>query len=115
MREDDKQQGVSVHAGFPNPAAEKGFAETLDIHRLLVTRPASTFLFRIAGQQWQGIGIFDGDIAVIDRALDPRKSDIVAWWDDATGEHKLSYCRDMPDTAQLFGTVTTTIHQLRQP
>lgn len=113
MREEEQHQSVSIHAGFPNPAADKGVS-SLDVHQLLIPRPASSFIFRIAGEQWQEMGIFDGDIAIIDRALDIRKSDIVAWWNDARSEFQLSYYRDIPAEAQAFGVVTSTIHQLRK-
>lgn len=99
-----------MHAGFPNPAADKTFAN-LDIHQLLVQRPASTFLFRIAGNHWHEVGIFDSDIAVIDRALSPRQSDIVAWWHETHGEFELSYFRTVPKDGQVFGVVTATVHQ----
>lgn len=110
MRQDD---GVSVHSGFPNPAADKTL-ENLDLHQLLVQRPASTFLFRIAGGQWQDVGIFDGDIAIIDRALVPNASDIVAWWNEAHGEFELSRFKTAPQGGQIFGVVTATVHQFKR-
>jgi len=105
--------GVSVHYGFPNPAADKTL-ESLDLHQLLVQRPISTFLFRITGADWQDLGIFDGDIAVVDRALSPRKTDIAAWWDNDRGEFRLSYYRDLPADGQVFGVITSTVHQFRK-
>lgn len=115
MHEDGQEptSGVSVHAGFPNPAADKSLGN-LDLHQLLVKRATSTFLFRIAGQDWQDLGIFDGDIAVIDRALDPRSSDIVACWHDAKGEFELSFYKQMPREATVWGVVTSVVHQLRK-
>ncbi|HET7301705.1 MAG TPA: S24 family peptidase [Candidatus Saccharimonadales bacterium] len=110
----DNSHGISVHSGFPNPAADRGFADNLDIHQLLVQRPSSSFLFRISGNDWQTLGIFDQDIAVIDRALDAKKTDIVAWWNDQSGEFCLSKSKDMPAGSQLFGVVTATIHQFRK-
>lgn len=103
---------ISVHYGFPNPATDKTL-ENLDLHQLLVPRPNSTFLFRIAGNSWQEIGIFDNDIAVIDRVLVPQASDIVAWWNANNGEFQLSYRRQIPVDAEVFGVVTATVHQLR--
>lgn len=110
----DTSHGISVHSGFPNPAADRDFADSLDIHQLLVPRPSSSFLFRISGNEWQALGIFDQDIAVVDRALDAKKQDIVAWWNAESGEFQLSACGDMPRESQLFGVVTATIHQLRK-
>jgi len=111
MNNDSRQtDGVSVHSGFPNPAADKTLAN-LDLHQLLVQRPASTFLFRIAGNHWHEIGIFDGDIAVIDRALSPHANDIVAWWNETHGEFELSHFKTVPEGGEVFGVVTATVHQ----
>lgn len=112
MKEDD-HNGVSIHAGFPNPAADKSFS-SLDLHQLLVERPSSTFLFRIAGTDWESEGIFDGDIAIIDRALDPRPSDRIVWWDDTTGAFHISLLKRMPDSAACWGVITATVHQFRK-
>lgn len=112
MQDEQVPSGVSVHAGFPNPAADRSL-DNLDLHQLLVPRPASTFLFRIAGNDWQDLGIFDGDVAVIDRALSARNGDIVAWWNEPAGEFALSHAKHMPAEASQWGVVTAVIHQLR--
>jgi len=112
MQAEHHNNGVSVHAGFPNPAADKSLGN-LDIHQLLVQRPASTFLFRIAGSHWQELGIFDNDIAVVDRALDAHSNDLVIWWNDTTGEFSISHRSTMPVEATFWGVVTSTIHQFR--
>ncbi len=114
MQEEPKSvDGVSVHTGFPNPATDASL-HTLDLNQLLVQHTASTYMFRVRGNEWEGAGIFDGDIAVIDRALDPRKTDVVLWWDDASGEFAISKYTAMPKEAALWGVVTSTIHQFRK-
>jgi SOS-response transcriptional repressor LexA len=113
MQDEQVPEGVSIHTGFPNPAADRSLG-SLDLHQLLVARPASTFLFRVAGNQWQDTGIFDGDIAVIDRALDAHSSDIIAWWNETAGEFALSARMHMPVEAALWGVVTAVIHQFRK-
>jgi len=60
---------VSVHAGFPNPAAERSGAP-LSLDKLLVRHPSSTYFFRIRGHTWHRYGVFDGDLAELDRALE---------------------------------------------
>lgn len=113
MTGDKPQDGVSIHTGFPNPAIDQRL-QTLDFNKLLIHHAASTYMFRISGNEWEEMGIFGGDIAVIDRALDPRKSDTVVWWNEQEGEFAITTYTDMPKTAALWGVVTTTIHQLRQ-
>ena len=61
----------SIHAGFPSPAEDiPGTA--LDINRLVVKNPASTFFARVSGDSMEGDGIRDGDILVIDKSEEPR-------------------------------------------
>ena len=116
MHEDEypaEADGVSVHSGFPNPATDKAFA-TLDLNRLLIEHSLSTYYFRIAGDDWQSVGIFDGDIAIIDRALSAKPNDLVIWWQDNTSQFAVSPCNKMPKDARSWGVVTATIHQFRK-
>ena len=74
-RESEKKPEVklfeSVHAGFPSPAEDiPGTA--LDINKLVVKNPASTFFARVSGDSMEGDGIRDGDILVIDKSEEPR-------------------------------------------
>lgn len=106
--------GVSVHSGFPNPALDRRDDPaplSLDLNRLLIERPASTFLFRIAGHQWSDQGIFDGDVAVIDRALQAGTSDLLVVW-TASGLSVLKQHQLTPED-HPWGVVTAIIHQYR--
>ena len=104
--------GVSVHAGFPNPALDQRGPRAkiaLDLNQLLVRHPYSTYLFRISGHRWSDQGIHDGDIAVIDRATAQQPADLVVIWQDDT--FTLCRHRDLLPGQQPWGTVTATIHQ----
>ncbi|WAW11330.1 S24 family peptidase [Oxalobacter vibrioformis] len=37
----------------------------------------SSFLFRVAGDSMEGVGIFDGDVIVVDKSIEPRHNMIV--------------------------------------
>jgi DNA polymerase V len=117
MREEEQHptdaEGVSVHSGFPNPATDKAFT-TLDLTSLLVEHSLSTYYFRIAGDDWQDRGVFDGDILIIDRALSARKNDLVIWWSDESSEFAVSTGAKMPQNARSWGVVTAAIHQFRK-
>jgi DNA polymerase V len=114
MTEEQKpQDGVSVHTGFPNPAIDQRL-QALDFNKILVRHAASTYMFRLRGNEWEDAGIYDGDIAVVDRNLDPKKSDAVLWWNEPKGEFSISKYTDMPKTATCWGVITSTIHQLRK-
>jgi DNA polymerase V len=68
--------GHAVQAGFPSPADDyKESALSLDEH--LIKHPAATYVARAAGDSMQGIGIFDQDLLIIDRSLEPKHGDIV--------------------------------------
>ncbi|MBE6196644.1 MAG: translesion error-prone DNA polymerase V autoproteolytic subunit [Rikenellaceae bacterium] len=58
-----------VKAGFPSPAEE--MRERLDLMKLLVRHKASTFFFRVSGVSMVDAAMDEGDILVVDRALDP--------------------------------------------
>jgi SOS-response transcriptional repressor LexA len=113
MSKEEERQGVSVHAGFPNPAADSSL-RSLDLNHLLIAHGASTFFFRVRGTDWEEAGVFDGDLAIVDRALDPRKIDVVIWWNDSPEEFSISSYKDMPEGATMWGVITSTIHQFRK-
>ncbi len=99
---------VAVHAGFPNAAAERA-GIPLSLDKLLVRHPSSTYFFRVRGHNWHRYGVFDGDIAIIDRAPVPKDGNLVVWW-QPSGEFGLSrFQHTVPLNA--WGTVTTIIHQ----
>lgn len=66
----------SVQAGFPSPADDH-LEAALDFNDLLIETPAATFAVRIAGDSMIEVGIFAGDIAVVDRAKTPSNGDVV--------------------------------------
>ena len=113
MRSDLPPDGVSVHTGFPNPAIDQRL-QALDFNQLLIENTVSTYMFRVRGNEWEGAGVFDGDIAVVDRALNARKNDVVIWWKEGGGEFAISHLHAMPQNASMWGVVTATIHQFRK-
>jgi len=65
---------VGISAGFPSPAED--YVETaLDLNKELVKHPAATFYARVKGSSMVDAGIEDGDLLVIDKALDPKDGD----------------------------------------
>jgi SOS-response transcriptional repressor LexA len=109
---DNQPAGISIHTGFPNPAADTSL-RSLDLNQLLIQHSASTYFFRIRGNEWETTGIFDGDIAIIDRAVDIRKNDTVIWWNNDSTEFSISVKHAVPPDATVWGVITATIHQLR--
>ena len=58
-----------VKAGFPSPAED--IREKLDLIKLLVRHKASTFFFRVSGVSMVDAALDEGDIIIVDRAVDP--------------------------------------------
>ena len=58
-----------VKAGFPSPAED--IREKLDLVRLLVRHKASTFFFRVDGVSMVDTGMDEGDIVIVDKAIEP--------------------------------------------
>jgi DNA polymerase V len=113
QQETEKLSEVGVHAGFPNPAAERDHHKpTLSLDQLLVPRPNSTYFFRIEGHQWSDRGINDGDVAVVDRAPHPAKHDLVVAWQD---DFVLSRYGSLAPSAQVWGVVTAVVHRYQKP
>jgi DNA polymerase V len=72
-------EGIS--AGFPSPALD--FIDlTIDMNKHLVKHPATTFYGRVKGQSMKDAGIFDGDLLVIDKSLQPTDNKIAVCYID---------------------------------
>lgn len=63
-------------AGFPSPGDDQ-IEKMLDINDLVVEHPASTFYVRVSGDSMEDAGIFDNDVLVVDRAVEPKHGSIV--------------------------------------
>lgn len=59
-----------VRAGFPSLADEEP-REKLDLLKLLVKHPSSTFFFRVGGTSMVEADMDEGDIIIVDRSIEP--------------------------------------------
>ena len=64
-----------VPAGFPSPGDDY-IDQTLDLNEL-VKHPSDTFLVKVEGDSMINAGIHDGDILVVDRALEADNNKVV--------------------------------------
>ncbi len=67
------QAGIS---GFESPATEYRQLN-LDLDELLIEHPTATFIGQAQGDSMTGVGIFDGDLLIVDRAAHPSALDVV--------------------------------------
>ncbi len=62
--------------GFESPAAE--YAQLgISLDELLVEHPSATFIGQAMGESMQGIGIFDGDLLIVDRHVTVQNHDVI--------------------------------------
>lgn len=66
----------TVQAGFPSPA-EDHLVQRVDLMAELIKHPQASFLLRIRGESMRDVGIFDGDVVLVDRAITPRSGHVV--------------------------------------
>lgn len=65
-----------VAAGFPSPADDY-IEETIDLNKHIIKRPAATYFARANGDSMVGVGIFNGDLLVVDRSKTPVTGSVV--------------------------------------
>lgn len=84
---------AKVSAGFPSPAVDYE-DKHLDINEYLVRNAVSTFFFPVQGDSMQGAEIFDGDMLVVDKSVEPQHGHIVVAFVDGERLVKRLYKRD---------------------
>ena len=77
-----------IHAGFPSPATDY-MTQAIDLNKELVRHPAATFYGRVVGDSMIDAGVDEGDILVIDKALEAKDGDMAVCFVD--GEFTLKY------------------------
>ena len=82
------QLAPQIKAGFPSPA-EDYLHESLDFNRDLIRHPEATFYGRVDGDSMEDASICEGDIAVIDRSVDPQDGDVVVGY--VNGEFTIKF------------------------
>ena len=77
-----------IHAGFPSPAQD--YMEGLiDLNRELVKHPTATFYGRVVGDSMIDAGVEEGDVLVIDKAIEPKEGDMAVCF--LNGEFALKF------------------------
>jgi DNA polymerase V len=66
----------AVPAGFPSPADDH-VERRLSLDEHLIEHKESTFFMRVAGHSMRDLGIYDGDLLVVDRAVPATNESVV--------------------------------------
>ena len=60
-----------VGAGFPSPATDY-IEDDIDLNSHLITNAPATFIIRVQGKSMTNVGIYDGDLIIVDKSLNPK-------------------------------------------
>lgn len=119
-----------VSAGFPSPA-EDHLDSSLDLNEYLIKHPSATFYIYAKGHSMNDIGIYDGDVMIVDRALEAKSKDIIIAVINGEFTVKRIYIKNnsiylIPENKtfksilveddmdfQIWGVVTHTIHSFK--
>ena len=58
-------------AGFPSPATDY-IEEDIDLNIHLIKNIPATFIIRVQGKSMLNVGIYDGDLLIVDKSLKPK-------------------------------------------
>jgi SOS-response transcriptional repressor LexA len=64
-------QLADLPEAVPIPYRSAEAPDGLDLNSLLIAHPLSTFFMRVKGDRLRGWGVHDGDLLLIDRAIEP--------------------------------------------
>ena len=65
-----------VGAGFPSPATDY-IEDDIDLNTHLIKNAPATFIIRVQGKSMTNVGIYDGDLLIVDRSINPKNSSTV--------------------------------------
>lgn len=88
----------TIKAGFPIIAEEN--RDYLSLDEYLIEDPTSSFLLKVSGDSLTGVGIYDGDIVIIEKKRSANPGDIVLAEIDR--EWTLKILQKQPETSRFF-------------
>jgi len=119
-----------VGAGFPSPATDY-IEDDLDLNTHLISNAPATFTIRVQGKSMRDVGIYDGDLLIVDKSINPKSfSTVIANVNEELvvktfiKEKEISYLTsgskningkinlDENQEVTIWGVVTYVIHKL---
>ena len=65
-----------VGAGFPSPATDY-IEDDVDLNTHLIKNAPATFIIRVQGKSMANVGIYEGDLLIVDKSINPKNSSTV--------------------------------------
>ena len=120
-----------VGAGFPSPATDY-IEDDLNLNTHLISNAPATFIIRVQGKSMRDVGIYDGDLLIVDKSINPKSfSTVIANVNEELvvktfiKEKEISYLTsgsknindkinlDENQEVVIWGVVTYVIHELQ--
>ena len=96
--------------GFPSPA--QGYEQkTIDLNSYMIKHPAATVFMRIESSRYTNMGIYNGDLLVIDRAKKLNKNSLVVY--ESEGHFVLGRVCNIKGETIITGAITHVIHTVK--
>lgn len=97
--------------GFPSPA--QGYEDgKVDLNRLYIRHPSATVFMTVDTDRYRPMGIFNGDLLIIDRAKRITQNSLVVYEND--GQFVIGRIFNIRGDAQITGAVVHVIHTVRE-
>ena len=98
-------------SGFPSPA--QGYEQkTIDLNSYMIKHPAATVFMRIESSRYTQMGIYNGDLLVIDRAKEINPNSLVVYESD--GHFVLGRVFNIKGETVITGAITHVIHTVKE-
>lgn len=99
-----------MNTGFQSPAT--GYEDNgLDLNKLLVKHPLATVFMWVDSNRYRKMGIFEGDLLVIDRARKIVPTSLVVYAQD--GQFSMGRVYSIDSEAVITGAVVHVIHKVK--
>lgn len=97
--------------GFPSPA--QGYEDKLfDMNSYYIKHPAATVFMQIASDRYRHMGIYNGDMLIIDRAKEVKQNSLVVYESD--NQFVIGRVFSIKSEAQITGVITYVIHTVKE-
>lgn len=97
--------------GFPSPA--QGYEDKrFDLNSLYIKHPAATVFMVVDTDKYRNMGIYNGDLLIIDRAKNINKNSLVIY--ECDGQFVIGRVYKINSEAQITGAITHVIHTVKE-
>lgn len=97
--------------GFPSPA--QGYEDKLfDLNVYVVKHPSATVFMQIETGLYAKMGIYNGDLLIIDRAKPVKSSSLVVY--EENGQFVLGRVFNIKNEVVITGVITHVIHTVKE-